>query len=167
MKDIQSSGLGDVYVRRGGDIVNVRERVPRLAREVGFDATTQIKITTAVSEVTRNIYEYAQAGAITLSLAEREPDVGLMVTARDEGPGIDEKTLHAILRGRYQSYSGMGVGLSGTRKLMDEFDIQTARDEGTRVTVVKWLPRAATAEVKQRIEELRTQFNEDVGDSAL
>src|SRR2546423_2070485 len=167
MKDIQSSGLGDVYVRRGGDIVNVRERVPRLAREVGFDATTQIKITTAVSEVTRNIYEYAQAGAITLSLAEREPDVGLMVTARDEGPGIDEKTLHAILRGAYQSASGLGVGLSGTRKLMDEFDIETGEGRGTRVTVVKWLPRAEGSRVKEQMEELRGLLGSDQKDSAV
>ncbi len=167
MKDIQSTRLGDVYVRREGDIVNVRERVRRLAREMGFDATTQIKITTAVSEVTRNIYEYAQAGAITLSLAEREPDVGLMVTARDEGPGIDEKTLHAILRGAYQSASGLGVGLSGTRKLMDEFDIETGEGRGTRVTVVKWLPRAEGSRVKEQMEELRGLLGSDQKDSAV
>ncbi|OLE55839.1 MAG: hypothetical protein AUG51_01025 [Acidobacteria bacterium 13_1_20CM_3_53_8] len=167
MKDIQSTRLGDVYVRREGDIVNVRERVRRLAREMGFDATTKIKITTAVSEVTRNIYEYAQAGAITLSLAEREPDVGLMVTARDEGPGIDEKTLHAILRGAYQSASGLGVGLSGTRKLMDEFDIETGEGRGTRVTVVKWLPRAEGSRVKEQMEELRGLLGSDQKDSAV
>jgi len=167
MKDIQSTRLGDVYVRREGDIVKVRERVRRLAREMGFDATTQIKITTAVSEVTRNIYEYAKAGAITLAVAEREPDVGLMVTARDEGPGIDEKTRHAILRGVYQSASGLGVGLSGTRKLMDEFDIETSEGRGTRVTVVKWLPRAAASHVKGHAEELRGLFGSDEEDSAV
>jgi signal transduction histidine kinase len=161
MKDITSTRLGDVYVRREADIVKVRERVRRLAREVGFDSTTQIKITTAVSEVTRNIYEYAQSGTISLALAERGPDVGLMVTARDDGPGIDEATLRAIMRGSYQSTSGLGVGLSGTRKLMDEFDIQTASGEGTRVTVIKWLPRAAMATVKDRIEELREHLGAD------
>ena len=167
MKDITSIRLGDVYVRREGDIVKVRERVRRLAREMGFDSTTQIKITTAVSEVTRNIYEYAKSGAISLAVVERGPDMGLQITARDNGPGIDENTLNAILRGRYQSYSGMGVGLSGTRKLMDEFDIQTGKEEGTRVSVVKWLPRAVAAGVKDRIEEMRTHFNEEVDDSAL
>ena len=98
-------------MRREADIVKVRDRVRRLAREMGFDSTTQIKITTAVSEVTRNIYEYAKQGAITLLLAERGPDTGLQVTARDDGPGIDEATLNAILRGRYQSASGLGVGV--------------------------------------------------------
>ena len=136
MKDIISTRLGDVYVRREADIVKVRDRVRRLAREMGFDSTTQIKITTAVSEVTRNIYEYAKSGAIMLALAERGPDFGLHVTARDDGPGIDEATLRSIMRGHYQSASGLGVGLSGTRKLMDEFDIQTQLGEGTRVTLV-------------------------------
>src|SRR3954468_9323922 len=132
MQGINSTRLGDIYIRREADIVKVRERVRRLAREMGFDSTTQIKVTTAISELTRNIYEYAKSGAISLAVAERGPDMGLQITARDDGPGIDDKTLNAILRGRYQSYSGMGVGLSGTRKLMDEFDIQTAETEGTR-----------------------------------
>ncbi|MEA2172941.1 MAG: hypothetical protein QOD00_533, partial [Blastocatellia bacterium] len=161
MKDIVSTKLGDVYVRRESDIVKVRERVRRLAREVGFDSTTQIKITTAVSEVTRNIYEYAQSGTISLALCERGPDVGLMVMARDDGPGIDETTLRAIMRGSYQSTSGLGVGLSGTRKLMDEFDIQTASGEGTRVSIVKWLPRAAGATAKNRLDELREHLGAD------
>jgi signal transduction histidine kinase len=167
MKDITSIRLGDVYVRREGDIVKVRERVRRLAREIGFDSTTQIKITTAVSEVTRNIYEYAKSGAISLSLAERELDFGLLVTARDDGPGIDEATLRSIMRGNYQSSSGLGVGLSGTRKLMDEFDIQTKPNEGTRVTLVKWMPRGLAEEVKSRIEELRAHLGEDVEDSMV
>lgn len=167
MKDIHATRLGDVYVRREGDIVKVRERVRRLAREMGFDVTTQIKITTAVSEVTRNIYEYAKSGAITLSVAEREPDVGLMVTARDEGPGIDEQTLRSILRGAYHSSSGLGVGLSGTRKLMDEFDVETGTGRGTRVTVVKWLPPAARTRAKEHLEELRGLLGSDQEDSAV
>src|SRR5918911_2154736 len=107
MNDIQSTRLGEVYVRREADIVKVRDRVRRLARELGFDATTQIKITTAVSELTRNIYEYAQSGTLSLSLAERGADAGLQITARDNGPGIDELTLRSILRGSYQSASGL------------------------------------------------------------
>jgi signal transduction histidine kinase len=167
MKDIASTRLGDVYVRREADIVKVRERVRRLAREMGFDPTTQIKITTAVSEVTRNIYEYAKSGAITLAVAERGPEGGLLVTARDDGPGIDEATLRSIMRGTYRSASGLGVGLSGTRKLMDEFDIKTGEGEGTRVSVVKWLPRTSAEAVRGRIEELRGLFSVDADDSAV
>jgi signal transduction histidine kinase len=167
MKDIASTRLGDVYVRREADIVKVRERVRRLAREMGFDSTTQIKITTAVSEITRNIYEYAKSGAITLCVAERGPDMGLLLMARDDGPGIDEATLRAIMRGTYRSASGLGVGLSGTRKLMDEFDIKTAEGEGTRVSIIKWMPRTAIPEVKNRIEDLRAIFGVEADDSAI
>ena len=147
--------------------MKVRERVRRLAREIGFDSTTQIKITTAVSEVTRNIYEYAKSGAIMLSLAERGLDFGLLVTARDDGPGIDAATLRSIMRGNYQSSSGLGVGLSGTRKLMDEFDIETKPGEGTRVTLVKWMPRGLADDVKGRVEELRAHLGKDVEDSMV
>lgn len=167
MKDITYTRLGDIYVRRESDIVKVRDRVRRLAREMGFDSTTQIKITTAVSEVTRNIYEYAKSGAISLALAERGPDFGLLVTARDDGPGIDEATLRSIMRGHYQSASGLGVGLAGTRKLMDEFDIQTKSGDGTRVTLVKWMPRGSAGDVKGRVEEMRAHLGQDVEDSAV
>src|SRR5436309_11674661 len=143
MQGINSTRLGDIYVRREADIVKVRERVRRLAREMGFDATTQIKITTAVSELTRNIYEYATAGAITLALAARaDGAIGLQLTARDDGPGMDEQQLRAVMRGSYRSSSGLGVGLAGTRRLMDEFELDSAPGGGTRVIVIKWLPPA-------------------------
>jgi signal transduction histidine kinase len=168
MQGINATRLGDIYVRREADIVKVRERVRRLAREMGFDSTTQIKITTAVSELTRNIYEYARAGAITLAVAERGPaQTGLQITARDEGPGIDEAKLRSIIRGQYRSASGMGVGLIGTRRLMDEFDIQSAPGEGTRVSVVKWLAPAEAEEARRRVNSLRDFVGEEEDDSAL
>jgi signal transduction histidine kinase len=168
MQGITSTRLGDIYVRREADIVKVRERVRRLAREMGFDSTTQIKITTAVSELTRNIYEYARSGAITLSLATRGATAaGLQITARDDGPGIDEAKLRSIARGTYRSTSGLGVGLIGTRRLMDEFDIQSKAGEGTRVAVVKWLPPAEAEEVRRRTDELRSFVATDEDDSAI
>ena len=154
-------------MRREADIVAVRDRVRRLARDMGFDATTQIKITTAVSELTRNIYEYAESGAITLAVAARaDGAVGLQLTARDDGPGMERHTLRTILRGSYRSPSGLGVGLSGTRRLMDEFEIDSAPGAGTRVTVVKWLPPAAGAGVRARVEELRAHFGAPDDESA-
>jgi signal transduction histidine kinase len=167
MQEITVVRLGDIYVRREADIVKVRDRVRRVARELGFDATTQIKITTAVSEITRNIYEYAGSGAISIATAERGADFGLQVTARDDGPGIDQKSLQSILRGRYRSASGMGVGLSGTRKLMDEFHIETAPGHGTRVTVLKWMPRAESTAGRSRLEEIRSIIGADADDSAV
>ncbi len=167
MPHSETTRLGDIYVRREADIVAVRDRVRRLARDLGFDATTQIKITTAVSELTRNIYEYAQTGAITLALVERADDaMGLQLTARDEGPGMDAAALRAILRGNYRSPSGLGVGLAGTRRLMDEFEIDSAPGTGTRVTVIKWLPPLRAVGVKERVAELRAHFTAD-GESAV
>ena len=168
MQGITSTRLGDIYIRREADIVKVRERVRRLAREMGFDATTQIKITTAVSELTRNIYEYARSGAITLSLAQRgHTSAGLQMTARDDGPGIDDAKLRSIMRGSFRSPSGLGVGLVGTRRLMDEFDIQSRAGEGTRVTVVKWLPPAEAEGTRARVDELRDFLATSEDDSAL
>jgi signal transduction histidine kinase len=168
MQGITANRLGDIYVRREADIIKVRERVRRLARELGFDSTTQIKITTAVSELTRNIYEYARAGAISLALAERgAAATGLQITARDEGPGIEEARLRSILRGSFRSASGLGVGLVGTRRLMDEFDIQSSPGEGTRVTVVKWLPPALGEAARRRVAELRRFMATDEDDSAV
>ncbi|HLL16890.1 MAG TPA: ATP-binding protein [Pyrinomonadaceae bacterium] len=170
MEGIDTIRLGDIYVRREADIVKVRERVRRLAREMRFDTTTQIKITTAVSELTRNIYEYAGSGAITLAVAVRKDGAGaagLQITARDDGPGIDEASLRAIMRGRYSSPSGLGVGLTGTRRLMDEFEIESSEGAGTRVTTVKWLPPAEAATIKGRVNALREDFNAEDTESAV
>jgi signal transduction histidine kinase len=170
MEGINTTRLGDIYVRREADIVKVRERVRRLAREMRFDTTTQIKITTAVSELTRNIYEYAESGAITLAVAFRTDGsgaAGLHITARDEGPGIREADLRAIMRGQYNSTSGLGVGLTGTRRLMDEFEIESGAGAGTRVTVIKWLPPAEAVAVKDRIAMLREDFNSEETESAI
>jgi len=168
MEGIDTIRLGDIYVRREADIVKVRERVRRLARQMGFDTTTQIKITTAVSELTRNIYEYAGSGAITLAVAFRRDGTsaaGLQITARDDGPGIDEASLRAIMRGQYTSPSGLGVGLTGTRRLMDEFEIESGA--GTRVTIIKWLPPAEAATVRERVDTLREDFNAEDTESAV
>jgi signal transduction histidine kinase len=170
MEGIETTRLGDIYVRREADIVKVRERVRRLAREMCFDTTTQIKITTAVSELTRNIYEYARSGAITLAVAFRTGGsraAGLQITARDEGPGIDEASLRAIMRGQYSSPSGLGVGLTGTRRLMDEFEIESGEGAGTRVTIIKWLPPAEAAGIKERVAALRANFNGEETESAV
>jgi signal transduction histidine kinase len=167
MELINITRLGDIYIRREADIVKVRDRVRRLAREMGFDQTTQIKITTAVSELTRNIYEYAKSGAITLAVAQLGAALGLHITARDEGPGIDQKTIDAITRGDFRSTHGLGIGLAGTRRLVDDFRIESTEGEGTRVAVIKWLPPARAAEVRDQIEALRARFAQTAEESAV
>ena len=168
MDNIQAIRLGEIYIRREADIVKVRDRVRRLTREMGFDQTTQIKITTAVSELTRNVYEYAQSGAISLAFAQSGPAAaGLQITARDDGPGIEPQTIEAIMAGRFRSQHGLGVGLAGTRRLMDDFRIESNPGGGTRVTITKWLPPAQAAELKGRFEEVRSRFAETFEESAV
>lgn len=164
MDGITSIRLGDIYVRREADIMKVRERVRQLSREMGFDQTTQIKITAAVSEITRNIFQYAKAGAITLALVQQGSATGLQVTARDDGPGINDTTLRDVLHGSFRSTSGMGVGLTGTKKLMDDFDVKTSLHEGTRVTIIKWLPLVHATEVPTLAANLRTHLSEQADD---
>lgn len=161
---LTTTRLGEIYVLREADIVRVRDRVRRLTRDLGFDATTQIKITTAVSELTRNIYEYAKSGAISLHVVERNGSCGMMITARDSGPGIDDETLRAIMRGSYRSVSGMGVGLAGTRRLMDDFHIETEHGQGTRVSVIKWLPPIRAAHARAAISAAQAALS-DEGDA--
>jgi signal transduction histidine kinase len=169
MKNSTLIRLGEIQVRREADIVKVRERVRRVASELGFDSTAQIKMTTAVSEVTRNIREYARSGAISLAVVRRDCHTGLQFVAYDDGPGIDEATLRSVMDST--SSSGPGVGLSGTRKLMDEFDIQTTLGYGTRVTMVKWLPSEAAEFLDEMLgemlDELRSQLAADAEDSAI
>lgn len=159
--------LGEIYVLREADIVRVRDRVRRLSRDLGFDPTTQIKITTAVSELTRNIYEYARTGAISLYIVERGGQSGILITARDEGPGIDDATLRQILRGSYRSASGMGVGLAGTRRLMDDFQIETAPKGGTRVSVIKWLHANVAARAHDHVAGIQNSLADEADASAV
>ena len=167
MQDVRVTILGDIYVRREADIIKVRDRVRHLARELGFDMTTQIKITTAVSELTRNIYEYAKSGVIRVALVERGASAGLQLQARDDGPGINSNILQRVMDGSYRSPSGMGVGLIGTRRLMDEFEIESAPQGGTRVTVVKWLPLPQAVRAKEYVPDFRAYLAKEAEGSVV
>ncbi len=128
--------IGSIFIRSEADIVRVRDRVRLVARELGFDNVTQIKLTTAVSELTRNIYEYARAGSITVSIIERDGQTGMEIIAEDSGPGI--ANLDKVLSGQFQSKTGLGRGIAGSQRLMDDFKIDSAPESGTRIETVKW-----------------------------
>jgi signal transduction histidine kinase len=128
--------IGSIFVRSESDIVRVRDRVRLAARELGFDNVTQIKLTTAVSELTRNIYEYARTGSITVSVIEKDGRVGMEIVCEDNGPGIKE--LDRVLAGDFHSRTGLGKGITGSKRLMDEFKIESEIDRGTRIEAVKW-----------------------------
>jgi serine/threonine-protein kinase RsbT len=122
-------------IRTEQDILRARQAVREICRSIGFTETARMKITTAVSELTRNIVLYAGSGEL-LARQLSEPRLGLEVVATDNGPGIAD--IDSIMEGRYRSKRGMGAGLRGTRALVDQFDIRTGPG-GTTVTFRTYL----------------------------
>lgn len=160
--------IGAIRVQFEPDVIRARNLASLLATEMQFEKTTCIRIGTAVSELTRNIIEYAQGGNVTFRIAQREnaPD-GVIITFSDHGPGIGN--LDQIESGDYQSSTGMGVGLIGSKRLMDDFDILSKPGEGTTITTAKWLPRFSKSLPLSRIEAIRTAFAKTMerGDSSM
>ncbi|WP_425309945.1 sigma-70 family RNA polymerase sigma factor [Ammonicoccus fulvus] len=130
-----------VNVMSDPDIVEARQAVRQMAAQLGFGPTDQTLISTAVSEVARNIVRFADRGRITVE-ARREQCLGLRVIARDAGPGIQD--LDAAMKDGFSTYAGLGLGLPGARRLMDEFEVRTVAGRGTTITMTKWLPGGLT-----------------------
>jgi signal transduction histidine kinase/DNA-binding response OmpR family regulator len=118
------------------DVVQTRQRARELAAQLGLDNQDQIRLATATSEIARNAFRYAKNGKVTFSLELDSPQ-RLEVTVSDSGSGIPN--LDEILQGRYRSETGLGMGLIGTRRLMDEFRIETS-PQGTTVRMAKAIP---------------------------
>jgi serine/threonine-protein kinase RsbT len=120
------------------DVVTARQKGREMAAAGGFSTTDQTLIATAISEVARNIVNYAGAGEISLSAivdADRGRR-GLLVVARDAGPGIADTTL--AMRDGYSTANSLGLGLPGAKRLMDEFELTSRPGAGTTVTMRKW-----------------------------
>ena len=126
-----------VVINSSADIVIARQKGRELAMELGFEGADLTLIATAISEVARNIVDHAKLGEIVLSPATHSSKRGLVITARDEGPGITD--VAKAMEYGYSTRKGLGVGLPGAKWLMDEFDIQTKVGKGTIVTMKKWL----------------------------
>jgi len=118
------------------DIVAARTEGRRLALELGFSKTDATLVATAISEVARNILVHAREGVITISGLLDEDIAEITVVASDEGPGI--RDIDLALRDGYSTAGGLGLGLPGVRRLMDEFIIASEDGKGTEVTLTKW-----------------------------
>jgi serine/threonine-protein kinase RsbT len=127
-----------VAIESDADVVVARQRARELAAGLGLSGTDLTLLATAISEIARNITTYAQRGEVEVSVVAAGRRRGVRVVASDEGPGIAD--LELALRDGYTSGVGLGMGLPGTRRLVDEFDIVSAPGEGTTVTFVKWGP---------------------------
>ena len=125
-----------VVISSAADIVTARLTGRALAKELGFDGSDLTVIATAISEVARNILTYAKQGEIVLRPASHGNKHGIVVVARDEGPGI--KNLEKAMQYGYSTGNGLGVGLPGAKWLMDEFEIESKVGSGTKITMKKW-----------------------------
>ena len=124
-----------IAVRTDADIVTARQGVREMAERLGFSRTDLTVIATAVSEVARNIVRFAAPGEIVVELLQ-QPRAGVRVTARDTGPGIAD--VERALTDGYSTYHGLGLGLPGARRLMDDFAVISEPGRGTTVTMTKW-----------------------------
>jgi serine/threonine-protein kinase RsbT len=129
-----------IPIRSDADVVTARKQGRELAAQAGFSATECTIIATAVSEIARNIVMFAQRGEVVVSLVGENSRQGVTVVARDSGPGIPD--LERALQDGYSGYGGMGLGLPGARRLMDEFEVTSEIDKGTTVTMTKWRQEA-------------------------
>lgn len=125
-----------VAIRADSDIVTARQRARELAANLGFSASQQVEVATAISEIARNILKYAGEGEVEVEGAEDRGRRGIVVVARDRGPGI--RDVAVAMRDGYTTGGGLGLGLPGARRLMDEFEIASGVGEGTTVTMRKW-----------------------------
>jgi len=126
-----------VEVASEEDVVVARTKGKEMAKTMGFGTVDQTRIATGISELTRNILQYAQRGHLTLRPLDTQVRQGLEILAEDNGPGI--ANLNVVLEGRHQPTRGLGLGIPGTRRLMDEFQMTSQVGQGTRVRCVKWL----------------------------
>lgn len=125
-----------VPIRSDLDILAARQKGRALASELGFSNSSLTMIATAISELARNIVLYAKRGEIVLRRVEEDGRAGIVVVARDEGPGIPD--INLAMQTGYSTSGSLGLGLPGVRRLMDEFSIASEAGKGTSVTATKW-----------------------------
>ncbi|WP_090421343.1 anti-sigma regulatory factor [Mycobacterium europaeum] len=127
-----------VDINNSDDIVEVRKAGHQLALDLGFSLTDVTMIATAISEIARNITSYAGRGVVRVFVADREGRKALVVRAEDEGPGIAD--IERAMEDGYSTGRGLGMGLPGSRRLMDRLLVESTLGRGTVVEMWKWVP---------------------------
>ena len=131
---VRSSGTQPVLIEQ--DVVLARQTARKLAQECGMRLIDLTKMVTAVSELARNTMVYGGGGDMDWQILEEDMRTGLRITFRDEGPGIAD--LKLAMTDGWTSGNGMGLGLSGAKRLVDEFELDTTPGLGTRITITRW-----------------------------
>jgi serine/threonine-protein kinase RsbT len=125
-----------IQLRSTNDVVRARQAVRAMATEQGFSLVDQTKMVTAASELARNTVEYGGGGTVTLEALDDTSRRGVRLVFEDEGPGIPD--IARAMADGFTTGNGMGLGLGGAKRLVNEFDIHSEPGTGTRVTVVRW-----------------------------
>ncbi|WP_368654028.1 anti-sigma regulatory factor [Ornithinibacillus sp. 4-3] len=125
-----------ININKEWDIVGARQYGRDIANKVGFGTVDQARIATVISELARNIYLYASKGKICVEVIKFDKE-GICIIAIDEGPGIDN--ISDVMQDGYTTSGGLGAGLPGARRLMDEFEIHSEVGKGTKIKTIKWL----------------------------
>jgi serine/threonine-protein kinase RsbT len=123
-------------LKTSNDVVLARQRVRQRAIELRFTLVDQTKLVTAASELARNALDHGKGGSMTLEEVTAGARAGLRLTFEDQGPGIPD--IELALKDGFTSGNGMGLGLGGSKRLVNEFSIESAPGKGTRVTVTRW-----------------------------
>ncbi len=123
-------------IRTSADIVTVRQKIRAWAAELRFSLVDQTKLVTAASELARNTLEHGKGGEVRIEWVENEPRRGLRLVFEDRGPGIPD--IELAMKEGYTTGNGLGLGLGGAKRLVNEFDIQSAPGQGTRIVAVRW-----------------------------
>ncbi|MCW7075708.1 MAG: anti-sigma regulatory factor [Candidatus Syntropharchaeales archaeon] len=126
-----------IEVKNDTDIIRVRRIVREMAVEIGFGELDQTRIITAISELTRNIIVHASSGKVLIKEVQKTGKRGIEITCADEGPGIVD--IELALKDGYTTSGGLGIGMTGARRLMDEFKVESVVGSGTTVIVKKWM----------------------------
>ena len=126
----------EMPIAREDDVVLVRRRVRAIASEQKLDSFATAAVTTATSELTRNVWVHARGGTAVIEQIREGARVGMRVTFRDNGPGIAD--IERVLRGGFSTARSMGLGLSGSRRLVDALTVESEVGKGPTVTFVKW-----------------------------
>lgn len=129
-------GCGELSISTESDIVVARRTIRNAAIQLGFGETDVTRIVTAASELARNVYKYAGKGMMRWRIARTNGREGIELQFADQGPGIQDIGL--ALQEGYSTNKGLGLGLSGAKRLMDDFDIQSVVGQGTTITLSKW-----------------------------
>jgi len=136
VKPMPTSCQARVPITSDIDIVVARQKGRALAAELDFSPTDVVRIATAISELARNVLSYATAGEIRLQAVENRSTRGIAIVAQDNGPGIPN--IDQAMQDGFSTSGGLGLGLPGVRRLMDDFRIESTVGGGTTVTVTKW-----------------------------